>query len=55
VRFVGESAERTRVDVEHRYLDRHGNGWESLREGVGGGDGWPLYLRRLTNVTREEG
>lgn len=50
VRFIAESAERTRVDVEHRYLDRHGDGWEGLREGVGGGDGWPLYLQRLANV-----
>ena len=47
VRFVAESAQRTRVDLEHRYLDRHGKGWEGLREGVGGGDGWPLYLERF--------
>jgi uncharacterized protein YndB with AHSA1/START domain len=50
VRFSAESAQRTRVDVEHRYLDRHGDGWEGLREGLGGGDGWPIYLQRLANV-----
>ena len=50
VRFIAESAERTRVDVEHRYLDRHGDGWQGLREGVRDGDGWPLYLQRLANV-----
>jgi uncharacterized protein YndB with AHSA1/START domain len=54
VRFTAESAERTRVDVEHRYLDRHGDGWEGLREGLEGGDGWPIYLQRLANVSLEE-
>src|SRR5438067_4253563 len=54
VRFTAESAERTRVDVEHRYLDRHGDGWEGLREGLRGGDGWPIYLQRLANVSLEE-
>jgi hypothetical protein len=34
------------VQLEHRYLDRHGEGWEGLRQGVGGADGWPLYLQR---------
>jgi uncharacterized protein YndB with AHSA1/START domain len=47
VRFISESPERTRVELEHRNLDRHGPGWESAREGVGGDDGWPLYLRRF--------
>jgi uncharacterized protein YndB with AHSA1/START domain len=47
VRFVPEGAGRTRVELEHRYLDRHGDGWEGLREGVGGDQGWPLYLGRF--------
>ncbi|HET8979894.1 MAG TPA: metalloregulator ArsR/SmtB family transcription factor [Solirubrobacteraceae bacterium] len=46
VRFVAETPERTRVSLEHRYLDRHGDGWDGLREGVGGDQGWPLYLAR---------
>jgi uncharacterized protein YndB with AHSA1/START domain len=46
VRFVPESAERTRVELEHRNLDRHGPGWEGTRESVGGEGGWPLYLQR---------
>jgi uncharacterized protein YndB with AHSA1/START domain len=50
VRFTAESADRTRVELEHRNLDRHGEGWEGLREGVGGTDGWPLYLGRLAEV-----
>ena len=47
VRFVPEGPERTRVELEHRHLDRHGEGWESERDGVGGADGWPLYLERF--------
>jgi uncharacterized protein YndB with AHSA1/START domain len=47
VRFVAESPDRTRVELEHRNLDRHGDGWEQEREGVGGEQGWPLYLDRF--------
>ena len=45
VRFVAESPDRTRVEIEHRNLDRHGDGWEGVRDGVDGDQGWPLYLR----------
>jgi uncharacterized protein YndB with AHSA1/START domain len=48
VRFTAESADRTRVDLEHRHLDRHGPGWQSLADGVDSDGGWPLYLRRYT-------
>ena len=50
VRFSAESPERTRVELEHRNLDRHGDGWEGMREGVGGEGGWPLYLDRFSEV-----
>ena len=50
VRFVAESPERTRVELEHRRLDRHGPGWESLRDGVDSDGGWPLYLARYSEV-----
>ena len=46
VRFFAETPERTRVELEHRNLDRHGAGWESVREGVDTDAGWPLYLQR---------
>jgi uncharacterized protein YndB with AHSA1/START domain len=48
VRFTPESPTRTRVDLEHRHLDRHGAGWESVADGVDGDAGWPLYLDRYT-------
>jgi len=44
VTFTAEGPERTRVELEHRNLDRHGEGWEGVREGVHGDQGWPLYL-----------
>ena len=46
VRFIPESPERTRVELEHRHIDRHGPGWEGLTSGVDGADGWPRYLER---------
>jgi uncharacterized protein YndB with AHSA1/START domain len=50
VRFVAEAPDRTRVELEHRHLDRHGDGWEGLRESVGSEDGWPVYLGRFADL-----
>jgi uncharacterized protein YndB with AHSA1/START domain len=46
VRFVREGAARTRVELEHRNIDRHGPGWEGVAAGVEADGGWPLYLER---------
>jgi uncharacterized protein YndB with AHSA1/START domain len=50
VRFVAESPKRTRLELVHRRLDRHGSGWELLRDGVDGDAGWPLYLARYADL-----
>ncbi|MBF5028434.1 MULTISPECIES: SRPBCC family protein [unclassified Micromonospora] len=55
VRFVAETPQRTRVELEHRNLDRHGPGWESVRDGVGHDEGWPLYLNRYADLFTEAG
>jgi uncharacterized protein YndB with AHSA1/START domain len=52
VRFISETPERTRVELEHRNLDRHGEGWEGEREGVGSEGGWPLYLQRFADLVK---
>ena len=53
VRFVSEAPERTRVELEHRNLDRHGEGWEPERDAVGGEGGWPLYLQRFADLLKD--
>ena len=50
VRFVAETPQRTRVELEHRNIDRHGPGWEGISEGVAGDAGWPLYLAHYAAV-----
>jgi uncharacterized protein YndB with AHSA1/START domain len=55
VRFIAESSQRTRVELEHRNLDRHGEGWEGARDAVGGDGGWPLYLQRYGGLLADEG
>jgi uncharacterized protein YndB with AHSA1/START domain len=52
VRFISESPERTRVELEHRHIDRHGEGWEGLRDGLAGPDAWPLYLGRFADAVK---
>lgn len=50
IRFIAEGPERTRVELEHRHLDRHGAGWEAERDNIGSDGGWPLYLRRFGDL-----
>jgi uncharacterized protein YndB with AHSA1/START domain len=52
VTFTADGAS-TRVELEHRHLDRHGPGWELLRDGVGNDQGWPLYLDRYTALVTD--
>ena len=53
VRFIPETRERTRVELEHRNLDRHGPGWEAGRDAVDSEGGWPLYLQRLADLIKD--
>jgi len=53
VRFTADGPDRTRVVLEHRHLDRHGPGWEAVRDGIEGDGGWPLYLDRYAALLAE--
>lgn len=53
VRFVAEGAQRTRIELEHRNFERHGDGWEAVRDGVGSEGGWPLYLQRYADIVTQ--
>jgi uncharacterized protein YndB with AHSA1/START domain len=53
VRFVAEDDTRTRVELEHRHIDRHGPGWEAVSDGVAHDQGWPLYLQRYADFVAE--
>jgi uncharacterized protein YndB with AHSA1/START domain len=50
VTFTDLGRNRTRVEINHRHLDRHGDGWDGVRDGVSTDDGWPLYLRRYATL-----
>ena len=53
VRFVAETPQRTRLELEHRNLERHGQCREGVRDGVGDDQGWPLYLVRYAALFAE--
>lgn len=54
VRFVPEGATGTRVELEHRHLDRHGQGWEAMRDAIGGDGGWSLGLANFARRLQAE-
>ncbi|MCA2272453.1 SRPBCC family protein [Mycobacterium intracellulare] len=54
VRFIAESGDRTRVELEHRHLDRHGSGWRTVADGIDGEAGWALYLSRYVETAMTE-
>jgi uncharacterized protein YndB with AHSA1/START domain len=50
VRFIPEGPDRTRVELEHRNLERHGEGWEAMRDAVGSPSGWNAGLQSFAEV-----
>jgi uncharacterized protein YndB with AHSA1/START domain len=50
VRFMAEGPDRTLVQLEHKNIDRHGEGWERMRDAVGSPNGW--NLQRFADAAR---
>lgn len=45
VHFASDGPDRTIISLTHSDFERHGEGWESMRDGVAGAGGWPGVLR----------
>jgi uncharacterized protein YndB with AHSA1/START domain len=50
VRFVAEGPSRTRVQLEHRNLDRYGDAREQMRSQFDGEGGWSGLLERYAEA-----
>ncbi len=50
VTFHDEGGARTRVELVHSQLDRHGEGWQKLREGIGSPGGWGGIMESYATV-----
>jgi uncharacterized protein YndB with AHSA1/START domain len=49
VRFTADGEGRTVVELEHRDIERHGEGWEQMHGAVGSPDGWDVGLHRFAD------
>ena len=53
VSFTPEPGGHTRVDLNHHYWERHGEGAETMRTAVGGDGGWGGLLRLFTEAAEK--
>jgi len=47
VRFIPEGPKSTRVELEHRHIERAGDTAQALRDGVDSPEGWSKLLERF--------
>jgi hypothetical protein len=52
VRFIVESPKRTRVELEHRNLDRFGVRAEEVRAAISSPNGWTGLLQRYAEIAQ---
>jgi uncharacterized protein YndB with AHSA1/START domain len=50
IRFFAEGTGKTRVELEHRNLERHGAAWEQVRTGVDSPGGWTAILENFAKA-----
>lgn len=55
VRFIAEPEDRTRVELEHRGIERHGEGWEQMHAAVGSPNGWLIGLESFAHRVSSPG
>ena len=48
--FREQSDGQTRVELEHRYIERHGPGAAGIHRGVSGTGGWPGILENYVKT-----
>lgn len=53
VRFSAQPGGITRVDLEHRHFDRHGEGGAAMRAGVDTEQGWGSLLQRFATTAEQ--
>src|SRR6266498_1174885 len=53
IRFTADGPERTRVELEHRHIDRLVEA-QALSEGIQGGGGWSSVLQRFAEAAKAE-
>lgn len=54
LRFIAESARATRVELEHRFLERYGEQTETMRGRVDSPNGWTAVLEHFARSAGEE-
>ena len=47
VRFIAEGPDRTRIELEHRHFERHGEGADAVRNGVNDPKGYDYVLAQF--------
>lgn len=52
IRFEPEGPSATRVEFEHRFFDRHGEGWAEYRAALESPQGWSYILDRYVKAVR---
>lgn len=50
VRFIEEGPNRTRVELEHRDLERFGDSQQAVRERIDSPGGWPRFLEEFAKA-----
>ncbi len=50
--FIAEGAAATRMEFEHRHIQRHGENWEKLLAGVDSPGGWTAVLAQFVEAVQ---